>query len=126
MKKIVVVALFVGLAGCSKKPSASEVCSKLEAEGVAAGCHEEKPLGLGAAAAERFDFSLPSVPGKSGSVYTFAKQDTFKTTVDSYERAALLAGPHRYGSEKALVFVQVNSGASLETGKKIKGIVEAL
>ncbi|HEX7601640.1 MAG TPA: hypothetical protein VF316_08550 [Polyangiaceae bacterium] len=46
--------------------------------------------------------------------------------VTAYEAAAILAGPHRYGSAKALIFVQLSDKASLDVGKKARGIVDAL
>ena len=70
------------VAACSPKPTAADVCKKIEASGLASGCKEEKP--------------------------------------------GALTGPHRYGSRKALVFVQANDGLSLEDGKKLKAIVDGL
>lgn len=116
----------LALVGCSKKPTAADVCQKLTGQGLAANCHEAKPGGLGAAAVERFDFDLPSVPGKSAGVMRFDKEETFDSTVRAFEGAAVLAGPHRYGNKKALIFVQANEGLSLEEGKKLKAAVDGL
>lgn len=109
-----------------KRPSASEVCTKIEASGIGKRCHEVKPEGLGAAAVERFDFDLPSVPGKGGSVMRFDRESFFDNTEESYGRMAQLAGPHRYGSKKALIFVQANEKLSLEDGRKLKVVVDGL
>lgn len=99
---------------------------QLVAQGAAANCRESKPEGLGAAAVEKVDFDLPSVAGKTGAVFRFEKDETFDQTVANFEKAAVLAGPHRYGSKKGLIFVQANSGLSLEEGKKLKAVVDAL
>lgn len=102
------------------------VCKKIEAAGIGSNCREDKPGGLGAAAVERAELDLPSVPGKGGSVMRFDRESFYDSTVESYGNMAMLAGPHRYGSRKALIFVQVNEGLSLEDGKKLKAVVDAL
>lgn len=112
--------------GCSKAVTAADACKKLEAAGVAANCHEEKPEMFAARAKQKYAFDLPSVPGKTGQVLSFADSDAYSATAKAFESAAMLAGPHRYGSEKALIFVQMNTGASLDTGKKAKAVVDAL
>lgn len=114
------------VAACSPKPTAADVCKKIEASGLASGCKEEKPGGLGASATERYVFDLPSVPGKGGQVLRFDREDAYTSTETSFTSAAALTGPHRYGSKKALVFVQANDGLSLEDGKKLKAIVDGL
>lgn len=123
---IVVTVMLTVLVGCAKKPTAMEACKKLEIAGVASGCHESKPEGLGSAAVERAEFSLPTVPDKGGSVYRFDKEDTYTSTVTAFEKVAMLAGPHRYGSAKTLLFLQMNEGASLEVGKRAKAVMDAL
>lgn len=50
----------------------------------------------------------------------------YRKTVQAYEDAASLAGPHRYGSESALIFVQMNEGLSSSDGQKVKEIVDSL
>lgn len=112
--------------GCSKQPTARDICSKLETAGFGKACREVKPEKLSARAAERYDFDLVSVPGKGAAVMSFAKEDDYEATVKMYEAAALFAGPHRYGSPKALVFVQASNELSLEDGKKLKAFVEGL
>lgn len=124
--KIIGLLMLVTASGCAKKPTAMEVCQKIVASGVGANCRAAKPEGLGAAAAERADFDLPSVPGKTGGVMSFEKEALFTATEDSFAKAAMLAGPHRYGSKKALIFVQMNDKLSLENGQKVKAIVDAL
>lgn len=115
------------LASCSSsRPSASEVCAKIVAAGVASGCREAKPAGLGAAAVESVEFDLIGVPGKKGAVMRFDRESFFASTEEAFGKMAALAGPHRYGSRRALVFVQANSDLSLEDGKKIKAIVDSL
>lgn len=71
-------------------------------------------------------FDLPSVPGKTGQVLRFAKSSDYEATVKAFDAAAVLAGRHRYGSSKALIFVQLNSEASSDVGAKAEGIVNAL
>jgi hypothetical protein len=125
MTYVMILLLAVVIGGCSK-PSAMSVCKQLEAAKIGANCHEEKAAGLGAAAIERAEFTLPSVPGKGGMVLLFEKKEYYQQTVDAFAKAAILAGPHRYGSESKLIFVQMNEGASLETGKATKALVDAL
>ena len=126
MRTVVVVLAAILVTGCAKKPTAMAVCAQLVDAGIASGCKEEKPGGMGAAAIERATFDLPSVKGKTGQVLRFEKAEYYTNTVDGFQRAATFAGPHRYGSEKALIFVQMNDGASLDVGKKTKAIVDAL
>ncbi len=127
MQKLIVLTIAVMcLAACSKKPSALETCQKLEAAGIAAGCKADQPAGLGAGAKEKVAFDLPSVAGKTGAVFTFGDDAAFDATVGAFEKAAILAGPHRYGSKKALTFVQINNGLAAADGAKAKGVVDAL
>ncbi len=124
MKTALILAL--ALAGCSKSTSAMDACHKLEAAGVAKGCHEDKPGGLASAATEAVSFDLVSVPGKTGGVYRFDRDDFYENTVSSCGAAAIFAGPHCYGSKKARIFLQMNKDASLDVGKTTKAIVEGL
>jgi hypothetical protein len=126
MRYSVIVFGAVSLLGCNKSVTSMDVCGKLVQAGVAAACREKKPEGLGAAAIEAADFDLPSVPGKTGQILRFEKSDYYQKTYDAFAAAALLAGPHRYGSEKKLIFVQMNSGASLEDGKRAKAVIDSL
>lgn len=123
---VLTLAVSGALGACSKSPSALDVCHKLEAAGVAAGCKTEAATGLGVAAAEKAAFDLPSVPGKTGQVLRFEKDEQYQGTVDSFAKLGGLAGPHRYGSPKTRIFVQMNDGASAEVGAKAKSVVEAL
>jgi hypothetical protein len=126
---LVASALAVSALGCGLlggKPTAMSVCKKLEEAKVASGCKEDKPGGLGATAVEKAVFDLPSVPGKTGQVLRFEKAEHYKQTEDGYSKAALLAGPHRYGNEGKLIYLQMNEGASLDVGKKVKAIVAEL
>lgn len=91
--------------------------------GILAGCVQKPPKGLNARASEYFDCELPSVPGEGAGVMVFAKPEDFAATVKGFEEMALLAGSHRYGNEKALVFVQLNENASVDVGNKTKAIV---
>jgi hypothetical protein len=117
--------LLVAVVGCKAGPSAAEVCSRLEAQGVATGCKAEAPAGLGAAAAERVTFSLP---GKAvgGQVLKFSAASDYDATVKAFDAAAALAGRHRYGSEGAKVFVQLNAETPAELGDKARAVVAGL
>jgi hypothetical protein len=112
--------------GCSKPPSAMGACQKLQSEGVASGCREDKPGGPGAAATEEVVFDLPSLPGKTGQVMLFPTDEAYNAAVKAFEAAAFFAGPHRYGSAKTHIFVQMDPRASLEVGKKAKAVIEGL
>ena len=122
---LILVSLTAAVA-CGKQPTGLEVCHKLEAAGVAAGCKTEQASGLGAAAAEKAAFDLPSVPGKTGQVLRFEKDEQYEATVNAFSGAAVLAGPHRYGSPKTRIFVQLNDKASGEVGARAKAVVDAL
>jgi len=119
------VAVASLLPGCSTT-TAKSACESLAAVGVGTNCHETKPAGLGAAAIEAYAFDLPSVSGKTGRVLRFEKAEYYDSTVDSFAKAALLAGPHRYGNRGKLIFVQMNDKASLDVGKKAKAVVDGL
>lgn len=119
------VGLAMLLLGCGK-PSAMDVCKKLEAAGVAANCRVDQPNGLGAGAAEKVAFDLPSVPTKGGAVMRFEREEVYTSTESAFTAAAALAGPHRYGSKKALIFVQMNDKAPADVGQKAKAVVDGL
>lgn len=125
----VLVYTALSVSGCGlfgSEISAMDVCRKLEAAKVASGCREDKPVGMGAAAVDKAAFDLPSVQGKGGQVLRFDTADAYKQTRDAFEKTAILAGPHRYGSESKRILVQFNDGASLDVGKQAKAIVEGL
>jgi hypothetical protein len=82
--------------------------------------------GLQATASEVEDFDLPSVPGHGGSVMRFPNPEAYDAAVAAFAAMAALAGPHRYGSRKALIFVQMNEGASADIGAKARAAVDAL
>lgn len=127
MRAAVMVVVGMALLACSaRKPSAMEVCKKLEAEGIAAKCVTDAPGGIGAAAKERVAFDLPSVPGSGGQVLAFEREDFYDSTEKAFAAAAALAGRHQYGSKKALIFVQLNSETSNDVGAKAKAIVDGL
>lgn len=110
--------------GCAKKPTAKAVCEKLVTAGVATACWTEPPGGLGAGALEHVVFDIPG--GKTGQVLTFDKASDYTATVAAFDAAAVLAGRHRYGSESALTFVQLNSETPAELGTNAKTVVDAL
>lgn len=126
MRTALMVVGLVFLACSAKKPSAMDVCKKLEADGVAAKCAADTPGGIGAAAKERVTFELPSVPGESGQVLSFEREDFYDSTEKAFAAAAALAGRHQYGSKKALIFVQLNSETGADVGAKAKAIVDGL
>jgi hypothetical protein len=128
MNTTMLLALVVAMTGlgCQSKPTAADVCKKLERAGVAKGCKQSVPAAVNARAKEEYVFNLAAPAGKTGHVLSFEKDDDYDATVKAYEAMAMLAGSHRYGSAKARIFVQLNSGASLATGKKAKAVVDGL
>lgn len=106
--------------------AAKRLCAEIEKAGIGGNCVRGEGTGLQLAATEVYDFDLPSVPGEGGSVMAFDNVALYRKTVQSYEDAASLAGPHRYGSESALIFVQINEGLSSSDGQKVKEIVDSL
>lgn len=105
---------------------AAAVCQRIVDLGVGANCTESEPRGLGIGADESYEFELPSVPGESGQVLMFSNNKVFDKTVAAYAEVAELAGPHRYGSSNALVFVQINEGLSAAEGQKVEQLVSGL
>ncbi|HEY4158501.1 MAG TPA: hypothetical protein VGM29_10400 [Polyangiaceae bacterium] len=127
MKWVLVCVCLLGLACGKAKPTAQTVCAQLATSGVAANCKDGGPAGgLGSAASEYVVFDLPSVPGETGQVLRFEKPSDYAATVKAFDAAAVLAGRHRYGSESALIFVQLNSKASSDVGAKADAIVKGL
>lgn len=104
----------------------AELCQALEQAGIARGCERALPGGINARARMRYDFDLVSVPGEGGSVLSFETTDDYEATVSAYAEVAVLAGPHRYGNRDRLVFVQLNEGAPLDVGDRVRSIVEGL
>ncbi|NED62782.1 hypothetical protein G3I15_17825 [Streptomyces sp. SID10244] len=102
------------------------MCEKIVESAVGANCTESDPTGLGIGANEKYEFELPSVPGESGQVLVFSDRTIYDKTVAAYDEAASLAGPHRYGSPNALVFVQINEGLSAAEGQKVEKLVAGL
>ncbi len=111
--------------GCTKRPSASEFCQKLEGVGVATGCHAVAPADLTAAAAETAVFELKDLPEHDGTVCRFADPAAYDNTVAAFE-ATPWTGPYRFGSRKALVFVQLNSNTPSDIAGRVKQLVDAL
>ncbi|MFD4268192.1 hypothetical protein [Rhodococcus sp. NPDC058481] len=106
--------------------AAAAVCQMIVDLGVGANCTESEPEGLGIGADEKYEFELPSVPGESGQVLVFSDSKIYDKTVAAYDEVASLAGPHRYGSSNALVFVQINEGLSAAEGQKVEQLVSGL
>jgi len=123
----IITLVCLSLAACAGADnSALGVCNKLQANGIAANCRAEKPSGLGIAAVEKVSFELPSVPGKTGQVLKFNKAIDYESTVRAFDSVALLAGPHRYGAEKALIFVQLNASAPADVGVNTNELLKKL
>ncbi|WP_431839980.1 hypothetical protein [Gordonia hongkongensis] len=110
----------------SAELDAAAVCEKIVELGVGTHCTKSEPGGLGIGATERYEFELPSVPGESGQILVFSDRKIYTKTVAAYDEAAALAGPHRYGSPNALVFVQINEGLSAAEGQKVERLVAGL
>lgn len=126
MRRIALLTLPFLAVACSKPPTAKEAADRLTAAGILSNCKQEAPKGLNAKASEYWHCDLPSVPGEGAGVMSFEKDDAYQTTVAAFEAMAMVAGSHRYGNEKARIFVQMNSEASLEVGNKAKAIVSGL
>lgn len=125
MGKWFILGAFV-LAGCGKSVSAKEACEKFTGAGLGSGCQEEKPGGLGAAASQKYAYNLKEPTGKTCGVYSFKDQESYEATVKSFAAMAMLAGPHRYGNPKKLVFVQCNDGMPDAVGKELEKAVNSL
>lgn len=105
---------------------AEAVCQMIVRLGVGANCTESEPGGVGIGADANYEFELPSVPGESGQVMVFSDSKIYDKTVAAYAEVASLAGPHRYGSSNALVFVQINEGLSAAEGQKVEQLISGL
>lgn len=125
MRKWIMAAVVLSCA-CSKPVTAMSTCERIAATGVVSNCHPGTAGGLAGAALERVEFDLPSVPGEHGSVFLFQSDADYTATVASYQSAAILAGPHRYGNEKRRIFLQMNRKASPEVGAKTRSVIEGL
>lgn len=124
MRYLGLVTAVVLVVACRRpSPSAVAVCEKLVAAGVASNCEEEGfSEGLDAAASSRARFDLPTVPGKSGQVLTFARSVDYAATAKAFNRATV----RHYGSERALVFVQLSSEAPADVAAATAAVVKAL
>jgi hypothetical protein len=119
MKHLLTLLPLLLLAACGNHElSAATVCNQLAVEGVAKDCKADKPVGLGAAAIDRVTFTLPH--GKMGQVLRFKKASDLEATAKAFDAAAILAGPYRYTSKSALIYVQLNS----ETDASVAAIAE--
>lgn len=119
---IAVVGSMVML-GCRAKPDAAGICKKIEASGIGKNCTQIKAEVINARAKTKYDFDLVRVAGEKGAVLDFATDDDYSTTVNAYATMAMFAGPHRYGNPSTRIFVQMNTGASIDDGNAVKAIV---
>jgi hypothetical protein len=111
--------------GCSKGPTALEFCQKLEGAGVATACHVAPPAGMSAAASETALFELKDLPEHDGIVCRFKDPAAYDKTEAAFA-AESWTGPHRFGSRKALVFVNLNSNTPSDIAAHAKELVDAL
>lgn len=125
MSKMVLI-LAVVLMSCGGGMDAKTACEKLTAAGLGSNCEKGKPGGLGAAGYEKYDYDLAEPAGKKCQIIAHESDEKLKATIDGYERAAMLAGPHRYASKKRLLFVQCNDGMPADVGEKLKAAVNDL
>jgi hypothetical protein len=126
LQATVVVVATLSAFGCGRRSSALDVCLKLQNAGLATSCHSVTPTGPGAAAIESASFELAELPEHDGAVYRFENAASYDKTVDAFAAAAALYGPHRYGSRKALIFMQVNSDAPSDIATNVKNVVDGL
>lgn len=130
MKRIllgaIALASALALVGCKPSVSAKDVCAQIEAGGIGTGCRAEKPGGIGGGATEKYVFDLPSVPGKTGQILKFATADELAVSAAAFQGMSMFAGPHRYESKRALIFVQMNKDTPGTVGAQAKMLVDAL
>ncbi len=134
--RLPIAVVFAALLACKRGapsapagPSAGDVCHKLEAAGVAAKCQTASRGDLGAIArkaSEYVTFDLPSAPGKAGKVLLFRNAADHAEAIQGFEAASFLVGPHRYGSSKALIYVELNKAATADAGTKAAAVVAGL
>lgn len=126
------VVVLLALLACKHGPkgvSAGDVCYKLEAAGVATKCQVASRGDLGViarAAREYVVFALPSTPGKTGQVLRFKDSYDYEEAMKGFEAAAFLVGPHRYGSSKVFIYVQLDKSAPADVGAKTSAVVSDL
>lgn len=109
-----------------EKPSAKDICAKIEKRGLGVRCVKETPGGIGSAAIAKYGFELAATtsPDARGQVLQFRSVADYDATVKAFDSAAVLAGPHRYGNREALIFVQVNK--AFDQGSGMESLIEAL
>ena len=66
------------------------------------------------------------MPGKTGQVLKFATGDELDVSVAAFRGMSMFAGPHRYESKRALIFVQMNKDTPSVIGAQAKMLVDAL
>lgn len=124
------IAIVFVIKSRSTTPTPMDVCKMVAATGEADECKAEQPGGLGHRAKESvtFKFKHVAIDGerKGGQILSFETDETLAATVKDFEDMALLAGPHRYHSKSAKIFLQANSETPPELGRKLKKIVEGL
>lgn len=119
-----ICASLLAVACSGKSVTAGDVCGRIVSAGLGANCRSESPKGLGQAASSRFVFDLAG--GKTGQVLGFDDAAGYEATVEAFGKAATLAGPHRYGSPSARIFVQANASMTQADGAQLKALVESL
>jgi len=107
-----------------------DVCRAFEQRGVASNCRldgeQRPPTSLWKDPKESVLFDLPSVAGQRGQVAVFSRDDDYRKTVNGFAAHVDLAGPHRYGVPRALIFTQINSGLPQADGEKVKAALQQL
>ena len=121
-----VMGLGIVVTACGSKPSAMDVCVKLEGAGVAANCREGAKSGVAQAAKEVVEYDVPGLAGEGGVVMSFETSKTYDSTMRSYMELGSLNGKHRFGRKEKLVFTAINEQASEEAAAKAASVFEAL
>ena len=118
----------VALAAACSKPSAMEVCKKLEGVGVAKDCRVGKKTGPAAIAKERVEFDLPIsiVSGTPGEVLTFNEDREYNNTLRTYNQRGSTNALHRIGSRDALVFTAFSESAPPEFAENAQKVFDDL
>jgi hypothetical protein len=102
--------------------TAMDACERFVTSGAASGCESttvEPALTPGAR--ERVVFRLPS--GHRGQVFDFEDNDSYAKSAKSIEDISA-AGRHRWGNERAKIYVQLNKDATDAEAAKIKSILD--
>jgi hypothetical protein len=102
--------------------TAMDACHRFESAGFASKCKQESvEPALTPGAKQRVLFVLPS--GKPGQVFSFDDKGDYEKSAKSIEDLSS-AGKHRWGNNKARIYVQLNKDATDDEAEKIKSVLD--